>query len=370
MKKLIALLLALSLCVFAGCGSDSAETQAPTEGTTEAVTESAAATTEAPTEATTEAPTEAPTEPVVYTNPLTGEVVDEPITTRPVAVSLNNIQEALPHRGVVQCDIFFESYVNGSIVRGLAMYADITEAESIGSARSARPILAQICKNYNTFYAHVGGSDYTYGALAKIGIDNMNVDTNDDKGYSYRDFERNKTHSWEHCLFVRGPELMEYITTEKGVDMTQAADASFGLTFAEDGTPAGGETAETITITLKYGGSSKKTVMVYNESMGKYEYNQYGMTMYDAYTGEVEAFTNVVVMYADMYNTSGYHYANFTKGGTGYFACGGKIIPITWQCAGEDQPFTYYTADGEPLDFGVGSSYIAITVDGSAVVYE
>ncbi len=362
MKKLIALLLALTMCALCGCGgSDDAPTTSATETTTAPVTEDVV------TEAFTTEATEAP---VLYTNPLTGEIIDAPITTRPVGVSLNNVHAALPHRGVAQADIFFESFVNGSIVRGLAMYADITKVESIGSARSARPILIDICSHYNTFYAHVGGSDHTYKALNKFGIDHMNVDTSDDKGYSYRDMERAKTHSWEHCLFVRGAKLMDHITNELGVDMSQDANASFGLTFAENGTPQGGETANTVRITIKYGPSSKETVMVYNESMGRYEYNQYGQTMYDAVTGEVEAFTNVVVMYTEMSNSDGYHYADFVKGGTGYYACGGKIIPITWKCAGEDQPFTYYTADGEPLSFGVGSSYIALTVNNSPVSYE
>lgn len=367
MKKLIALILALSVCLLCGCGGSD------TPATTETAAEETGTATMAATvpESTAEDVTEAVTEAaVMYTNPLTGEAVDHPITTRPVAVSLNNIQGSLPHRGVADADIYFESFVNGTIVRGLAVYADITTVGSIGSVRSARPILIDICSHYNMFYAHTGGSDHTYTALKNFGISHMNVDSADDSGYSYRDRERNKSYDWEHCLFVRGAELMDYITTQKGVDMSMDTDTSFGLTFTEDGTPAGGETANTVTITLKYGGANKQTTMVYNESTGKYEYNQYGKTMQDADTGETEAFTNVVVMYTDMYNQEGYHYAKFTSGGNGYFACGGKIIPIQWKCAGEDQPFTYYTTDGEPLDFGVGSSYIAITVNNAPVSYQ
>lgn len=367
MKKLTALILALSVCLLCGCGGSDAP------ATTAAATEETgtAATTATVSESTAEDVTEATAEvSVAYTNPLTGEAIDQPITTRPVAVSLSNIEASLPHRGAVDVDILFESFVNGSIVRTLAVYADISEVEAIGSIRSARPILIDLASHYNCFYAHAGGSDYTASTLKKYNIDNMNVDTADDSGYAYRDRERNKSYDWEHCLFVRGAELMDYITNKKGVDMSMDADTSFGLTFTEDGTPAGGETASTVTITLKYGGANKQTTMVYNESTGKYEYNQYGRTMYDAATGEVEAFTNVVVMYTDMYNEEGYHQAKFTNGGTGYFACGGKIIPIQWKCAGEDQPFTYYTTDGEPLDFGVGSSYIAITTNNAPVSYQ
>ena len=374
MKKLIALLLAMSICILcAACGGDkTTETKSEPILNDAETTAPVVETTEAPTEEATEAPTEDVTEPVtepavVYTNPLTGEVLEAPITTRPVVVSVSNVREALPHRGVNQADIIVESFVNGSIVRCLAVYSDITAVESIGSTRSARPLFVDIASHYNAFYAHAGGSDFTNSLLHTSGIDNMNVDTQKDSGYSYRDQDRNKASSWEHCLFIRGNELMDHIVNTKKVDMTLPAPADYGLQFVEDGTPADGDTAETISITLKYGGSMKETVMVYNEETGLYEYNQYGKTMVDEADGVVEGFTNVIVMFAKITTNSGYHVADFVKGGEGYYACGGKMIPITWKCAGEDQPFTFYTEDGEVLNMGVGSSYIAVVASGSTV---
>ena len=51
--------------------------------------------------------------------------------------------------------------------------------------------------------------------------------------------------------------------------------------------------------------------------------------------------------------------ANFHCGGTGYYACGGKLIPITWECTGKD-PIACYTLDGEPLNVNVGNTYLSI----------
>jgi hypothetical protein len=62
--------------------------------------------------------------------------------------------------------------------------------------------------------------------------------------------------------------------------------------------------------------------------------------------------------------------ADFVAGGTGYYACGGKLIPLTWTCDGEDQPFRFFTESGEPLAFGVGNTYIAIAPVDSPVVCE
>lgn len=370
MKKMIALLLALSLCVLcAACGGS--EEAPTTTATAPATTQEVPVATTVPATEPEETIPEVTYDPsLVYTNPLTGEVVDTPITTRPVVTSISNIPDSLPHRGVNEADIIFESFVNGSIVRCLALYADITAAESIGSIRSARPILIDIAKHYNAFYAHAGGSEFTNKLMYNSGIDQMNVDNADDAGYAFRDRDVRKTYDWEHTLFVRGAELMEHITGVKKINMNQEADHSFGLQFAEDGTPADGETANEITITLKYNANVKETVMVYNAETGKYEYNQYGKTMCDEITGEVESFRNVIVMYTKMSYDEGYHIADFTAGGTGYYACGGKIIPITWKCAGDDQPFTYYTEEGEPLTLGVGNSYIALTTNGADVTAE
>ena len=92
--------------------------------------------------------------------------------------------------------------------------------------------------------------------------------------------------------------------------------------------------------------------------------------MADQITGETEAFENVVVMITDITMNGIYHTADFVSGGTGYYACGGKLIPITWTCEGEDAPFRFFTEGGEPLSFGMGNSYIAICSPDSQVVWQ
>ena len=110
--------------------------------------------------------------------------------------------------------------------------------------------------------------------------------------------------------------------------------------------------------------------MVYDESLGKYVYNQYETPMVDVATGNPECFTNVIVMLADISMDGIYYTANFTNGGTGYFANGGKLIPITWTCDGDEAPFRFFTQDGQPLQLGIGNTYIAVAPEGSPVSYE
>jgi hypothetical protein len=375
MKKMIALVLAMALLL---CGCGGKEPENVTNPTTNAPATEAPAT-QAPSVEATDAPaTEAPVEtteptteaPIVYRNPLTGEIVDEPFRGRIFAVSINNLEDALPHKGVYQADMFLEMFVNHSIIRGLALYTDIASVESIGSVRSTRPIFTDIAGHYDCFVAHAGGSDEALRDQRNSGIDNMNIDTQKESDYSYRDQDRVGKYSFEHTLFVKGEGLLKKVE-EKGIRTTQDPGKSYGLNFTEDGTPAGGEKASSVTISFNYRGSFKDTVMVYDETLGGYVYNQYGMEMRDDKTGDKEVFENVIIVIGtDKLDAMGYHIFDFLGGGEGFYACGGRLIPITWACAGEHEPLTFYTLDGEPLQIGVGSTYMGIAATGSKVVWE
>ena len=364
MKKLIALLLIASL-ILCGCG---ASTPAATEATTAPTEAPAAEATEAPTE-TTEAPTEPP---VVYRNPLNGEVLDEPYTGRIFAVTISNIRDALPHYGTKEADILMEMWVNGSIIRDLALYTDVSKAEAIGSVRSDRLMFNQIVKMYDAVLADAAGSDQVLNDARNTGVNRMTIDTGDSTDYSYRAKDRVFTFKpeskYEHTLFAKGAGLLDF-AQKKGFSVTQPADKDYNLHFTEDGTPEG-ETANSVNVTFTYRNNKKDTTMVYDESLGKYVYNQYGKAMVVGDTEDPECFTNVIIMLADITRGDVYYTANFTNGGTGYYANGGKIIPITWGCDGEESPFWFKTADGQDLELGVGNTYMAIAPQDSPVTYE
>ena len=398
MKKLCIVFLALCL-LLTGCGTPAptepptapvetaAPTQAPTAAPTEAPTQAPTAEPTAPVETTpaettapaettvpTAAPTEAPTEPQVFRNPLNGEIIDEPFTGRVFANTISNVFEALPHVGVTQADILMEMYVNNSIHRCLALYTDIESVEAIGSTRSTRLMFNDIAEHYSLVLSHAGGSSFCLGDANDRGLAHYNIDSlmrqgsELAQGVAYRDKQYK---SGEHNLFGIGAGIKAYAESE-GVPMTLEKD--YGLTFTENGTPADGQDAASITVTLTYGKSKKDTTMEYDAEMGKYVYNQFGMVMADQITGETEAFTNVIIMLTEItdvtYSKAFYHSADFLAGGTGFFANGGKLIPITWTCDGDTEPFRFFTADGEPLDLGVGNTYIAIAPKASPVVVD
>lgn len=357
MKRLTALLLAVCL-VLCGCG-------AQPEPTTVATTEPA-------TEATTQPATVPTTEPPTYVNPLNGEISYEPFTNRIFANTISNVRDALPHVNVNEADILMEMFVNSSVVRCLALFSDISKVDAIGSTRSTRPMFNDICEHYNAILAHAGGTSTALNNANEHGIAHYNVDSlmrKDDPlkaGTAYRDKEYKHG---EHNLFVIGPGIRAYAESD-GQQVTSLPETDYGFRFTEDGTPAAGETADTVTIRIKYQSTKKDTVMKYDAETGKYVYWQYDKMMVDQITEEPETFRNVVAMFVPMTTMRhGYHVADFLQGGNGYFACGGKIIPITWTCAGDKEPFRFFLENGEPLDFGVGNTYIAISSPDGSVTW-
>lgn len=362
MKKVIALMLMLTL-LLCGCGAkgEPAVTEAPA-----ALPETTAAPTAEPTTEPTTVPT---TEPApVYVNPLNGEILDAPFTGRIFANTVSNLADNIPHVGVVKADMLIECYVNmDSVVRCLALFTDIDSVDAIGSTRSTRPMFNAIAQHYDLILSHAGGSDQALKDAKDRGVENFNIDAwaVASTGASYRDKERKG--AYENTLYGIGSGIKAYAEAQ-GYPMTLERD--YGFSFTDDGTPAEGVEAKDISITLTYKKAKKETRMVYDESTGKYAFNQYGQVMTDLKTEEVEAFRNVIVMYADITTTGIYHIADFSAGGTGYFACGGKLIPITWSCAGDKEPFRFFTESGEPLELGRGNTYMAICTPESPVVCE
>lgn len=377
MKKLTAILLVLSL-LLCGCSelipprttmpaNAEAQTEAPQkEQAEDAGTEE---NTEAASEETTEPETEPETEPaVIYRNPLNGKVLDAPFTGRIYSVSINNLKDSLPHVGVVGADMVVETFVNGSIIRCFAMFSEPEDIPAIGSIRSCRIMWNDLTSRYDTVMVHAGGSSQVLGDANNRGLDHMSVDVwNIPENVAFRDKARQQAgYGYEHTLFAVGSGLDTYAES-KGYRTTLDPDIDYGMTFADDATPADGVNAEnfTFTITVNQGNSTavpykKDSTMVYNAEKHAYEFWQYGMQMVDGTTGDLETYNNVFLLEASIGYNGIYQQVDWEQGGEGWFACGGKAQRIAWHVDG-NSPIRFTTLDGEPLTLNVGRTYIALT---------
>lgn len=372
MKRFLAFTLALAMMVLCGCGGNagettpSGETNSSSESTTlptDPSTEPTQPTTEA-TEPTTEA-TEPPTEPAPQIrHPLTGELLDAPITTRFLTAAIGNTREAMPTRGLGQADIVFEMYVNGLTTRLLGMFSDPSNVYAIGSIRSQRLHFTDISHSYDTIAISAGGSGYVMSDVNRTGIDYMNVDTSNSSNYAFRDKDRlSQGYSREHTLFAYGESMYTY-AKDKGYRTELDQDKDYGMHWAEDKALTDGQAASTVTLTFRLSSNRKDSIFTYNPETGLYGFTQYNMEMVDGSSGTPLAFRNIFVILAKTWTEteSGnhYHVSDLIGSGEGYFACDGYMIPIQWHRETEDDVFTFTLTDGTPLEQGVGTSYIAI----------
>ncbi len=371
MKRLFALLVAACLLLCA-CGTQT-PTQPSTAATKPTTTQpTATSPTTLPTTEPTAVPTTVATEPAVQIrHPLTGELLDEPFTGRCIAVATNNASAAQPLHGIGQADVLYEIMAEGggSVTRCLAVYSNIEDVPKVGSIRSARTYLVNLARGHNAPIVHCGGSSYANALLAQGVCDDLDQMKNG--AYFYRDQDRvSAGYAWEHTLFASGESILNCLKARNF-----ATESSYEIVpaFSENATPDG-ETANTVTV--RFNSNGKQTELTYQEETGCYTgvqhwYNK-SQAFQDQNTKEDVQFRNVFVLYTKCWQMEPGvpNVAYELEGsGEGYFACGGKIIPIQWHRNDLDEPMTYTLTDGTPLTQGVGKSYVAILPLNSPMSY-
>lgn len=349
MKKIIPIILSLALVLcLAACGKDVAESPDPAESN--------------------EPSPEVSEEPTVFTNPLTGETVDEKYdNSRPIAVMINNIEVALPHCGTSQADILYEVLAESNITRMLAVFSDVSGVEKIGSMRSARPYYIELALSYDAIYVHAGGSEQAYSDITTKNVSSIDgVRTSFKADVFYRDKNR-MAYGYEHSLFTSGTGILAGVE-EKGYELKHDGEFDYGLKFAAEGeeiTMTDSQTASTVDVSF---GGIKNSKLTYDSSTGLYTFSEYKKDITDGNNGEHLTFKNVLVLYADteIIDDYGRRSVDLEGTGTGLFICNGEAVSIKWEHDGTGEPFHYYS-NGKDLTLAIGKSYIAVVPTGSTI---
>ena len=356
MKRAICLFSALLLLLTAACGDTTGEPTATPEATP------------APEITATPEPTPEP-----IREPLTGLPCDQDVSAlRPVAVMLNNLKAALPQQGNSQADIIYEVLAEGGITRMLGVYQHPEKVGLIGSVRSARQYYWELAQGHDAVYIHAGGSPEFYETKSRLGL--FTVDgVNGSYAYAgagmfWRDRERIPGHRYavEHSLLTSGEAIAAMLSKE---DKTAHAEGyQYEMAFADDGTPAGGQNALTVTVPFS---NYKSGVFRYDAATGLYAVEEYGQPYLDGNDNTQVAATNLIVAQTTctVVDGSGRIKVDLSSG-SGWFACGGKIVPITWQKGDASQQLRYFNEDGSPLTLGRGKSYVCIIPTNRTVTAE
>ena len=307
-------------------------------------------------------------EPPGPVNPLTGMPTDTDLTrNRPFAVMINNHSASMPQHGVSNADITYEILVEGGITRMMAVYQDISDIGVIGSIRSARLYYVDIVQSYDAIYIFGGGSEQAYEALRSRSITRMDGVAGPRAEIFYRDPNRPYTNSSEHTLFTSSERIMRWLPTY-GLRLDLDEGYERALSFAEDGTPAGGGKAQDFAVSFS---TYKTTSFSYHEDDGLYYLSQHGGAYVDGNDSSQMSVTNVLVLHTNVSNIPGDAWGRLsvrtTGTGSGYFICGGEYIEIEWSRADDSSQYVYTLLDGSELVLGRGRSYICIISNDSTV---
>jgi hypothetical protein len=299
-------------------------------------------------------------------NPLTGMPIDaNMVRRRPLAISLSNIEAALPMNGISRADIVYEMLVEGGITRMLALYQDMTHVGVVGSIRSARHYSVSIAESYDAIFVSAGGSPQAYDEIALRNISHLDEVAGNHSEMFYRDVNRinGRTLDRYHSAVTTGTLVSRWLPLY-GIRMVHHEGYTNALFFVDDGTPAGGGFAHEVVARFTTGNTSSFS---YDQSRGVYYMRQSGGIFVDANDNSQPGFTNLLILESSVTPIPGDGAGRLdivtTGYGTGYYVCGGRYIVINWFRASKSSPFIYTHLDGSFLRLGRGKTYIGIVPD-------
>lgn len=376
MRKYLSLLLAAAMLLsLAACGTSepslsaqeasAAETAVPTPAEPP---EATPAPTPEPEESSTEEPLSVVEEaPAPFTNPLTGEPTETDISAnRPVTAMLNTIKQALPQSGNSAADMLIEVPEEGGITRVMGIYQDLTDVGNIGTIRSTREYYLYLTMGLDAILVHAGCSDTAIELLDETGYETLDFMSHG--SLYWRDSWRKENVATEHSLYTSSDKIQSYLADTTSIRTQHEEGFSYPFTFTADGTPQEGQSAVDVSVSFS---SYKQTEFLYDEETGLYNVLAYGEPYMDETTDTQVAVTNVIIIPTTQTTIGDTTLQRFDlSSGEGYFACGGKYVPIRWEKGDTFECLRFFHTDGTPLDLGVGKSYICICGSDRPISFE
>lgn len=298
-------------------------------------------------------------------NLLTGlpTLTEEAIGKRPVAVMVNNVQDALPQYGISAADVIFEILVEGDQTRFMALYGDYTQVPKICSVRSCRKYFPILAQGFDAVYVHWGMCESILSEVNAMGLTRYDGMANTGGLYGRDQSRLNSGYALEHTSYFDGTGLPKAM--EKRGDRTDLLENKTKAAFLFNGMeeqvkPQGKECSE---VKIEFGAVTAN--LVYDKETNTYLKKFNGKAQVDGKTKEQLSFTNVFILETEIGidPVNGVHKKfDWTGQGDskGYYVSNGVVQEIKWSKSNQTDYLKFYTMDGKELSINRGKSYIAI----------
>lgn len=337
-------------------------------------------------------------------DPLTGlaRAEDAAEDVRPLAVMLENLQTALPQRGLQSADLVYEAVTEGGVTRLMAVFSDYRAMPQTGPVCSAYGGHVQLLLGTDALYLYAGATPEAAALLGQYLPEGRALNGQDQAEALAPDFARGQTMDAQYCWFTDGALFAE-AAQRYGIDAALAGPrrALFEFVpYAEEKRRLSGGAAHEVY--LRFSGYANST-FTYVEETGQYSKSQFGAPQLDENTGEAVAFDNLLILFDDgveaqsavpnaeteaddlrgapadaafalraevgaAQGQSGAASAASSAdaaaphGGVGCYLCGGRYELVRWEKSAPDAPLYLLTNDAAPTHVAVnpGRSYVAV----------
>lgn len=273
---------------------------------------------------------------------------------RPIAVMIDNHNQAWPQAGLNQAYLVYEIIVEGGETRLMALFKGVN-VDKIGPVRSSRHYFLDYVMENDAIYAHYGWSPQAQSDITKYSINNINGITESEKT-----FWRVKDKSAPHNA-VTSTEALLKVAKAKGYKTTSTKESV--LNYVTDEVELkDGQGATTITIPHS---SLQKVKYEYDEQNQVYKRYARNKAQTDWDTGNSVTTKNIIITFCDNYTLDD----SENKGrqglkniGTfdGYYITNGYAIPIKCEKESRTAQTQYKDLKGNAIEVSDGNTFINI----------
>lgn len=300
---------------------------------------------------------------------------------RPLAVMVENHQEARPQSGLSSADVVYEAVAEGGITRFMVIYLCNLSDIQVGPVRSARTYFLDWVSEYDALYAHVGGANTPGPANALGQVIDYDIKSLNQFGIGYptfwRDYQRlGRAVATEHTMYSSTQKLWE-IGAKKGWAANDSAGVSWDSNFVswkfkDDESSQGSQKA---TVSFWSSKDDYKVEWVYDSTCNCYKRKHGGEDHIDLNNQQQLSAKNVVVQFQkESRANDGYegnvHLLYGTKGqGKAIIFQDGKAIEGTWSKANRLSREKFFDKLGREIEFVRGLIWIQTVPEGAEVEY-
>ena len=274
---------------------------------------------------------------------------------RPIAVMIDNHDDAWPQAGLQRAYMVYEIIVEGGETRLMALFKGADDVEKIGPVRSARHYFIDYAMENGAIYTHFGESPQASSDIKKYSIDE--IDGISEDGTT---FWRVKDKAAPHNAVTSMENLLQSAKNKK-YKMTSNEESVLNYVTdevnLEDGQGA-------VSVTIPH--SQLQTVKYeYDEENKVYERFARKEAQVDWDTDEPITVKNIIITFCDNYtlsDTENKGRQGLKNIGTfdGYYITNGKAIKIKCIKNARDEKTVYQDLNGNEIDVNDGNTFVHI----------